>query len=204
MQKAAAFFLLLLICLPILLAAQEENPPNNPDWDYYYDDAYSMGDQTFIISLGTVFPTFFFDSNGTTIDHKFTPPVGGAGSLAYNYYLTTKFFAGIEVEGMFFSTLGSNMLFTIPVSIRGGYQFNFLRFEFPVNVGFGMVWHRYLNQTYFGIFAKAGGGAFFRATTNWSFGIVSNWYWFPQWTKNKSESIYGNIISATLAARYHF
>jgi len=203
MRKAAAFLLLLLICMPVLLAAQDENSPNNPDWDYYYDDVYSRGDQTFIISLGAVFPTIF-RNNGNTISSKFTPPVGLTGSLSYNYYLTKHFFAGIEVDGMTFRTLGSNMLFIIPVGVRGGYQFNLSRFEFPVNVAFGMVWHRYLNQGYFGIFAKTGGGAFFRATTNWSFGINTNWYWFPQWTKVKSENVYGNIIDVTLAARYHF
>jgi hypothetical protein len=204
MQKAAAFLLLLVICLPIPLAAQEENSPDNPDWDYYYDETYTRGDQTLIISLGAVFPTFFFDGEGKIIDHKFTPPVGGTMSLAYNYYFTAKFFAGVEAEGLFFSTLGSNMLFTIPVSVRGGYQFSIMRFDFPVNLGLGMVWHRYLNQTYYGFFAKAGGGAFFRASTNWSFGIVTNLYWYPQWAENKSETVYGNIINAALAARYHF
>ena len=203
MHRAGAIILLLLICFPVLLAAQEDDD----GWDFY-DDGFSRGDQTFIITLGTVFPTIF-RNQGNTIPHKIKPPIGGTGSLAYNYYLTPHFFLGAEASGMFLPTLAKNTVFIIPLGIRGGYQFNFRRFEFPINLTFGMVWHRYLNYRYYGIYLKGGASAFFRATYSWSFGINSNWYWFPEWTKedgvrSKPKDVYGNFIDVTLSARYHF
>lgn len=203
MRKTGAILFLLLITMPILLFAQETEPPSEPEWDYYDDDLYSRGDQTFIITLGTAFPGIF-RSNGKTIENKLSPPVGGAGSLIYNYYLTKEIFAGVEAGGMFIRTLGSNTLFLIPVGLRGGYQFNFKRFEFPLAAAFGMVWHRYLNQGYYGIYTKLGGSAFYRVTAAWSFGINANWFWLPQWTGDKDTTVHGNVLDLTLSARYHF
>jgi hypothetical protein len=202
--KAGSILLLMLIGLPILLSAQQND---EPEWDYY-DDINARGDQTFIISLGTVFPTIFFNE-GKTIDHKLTPPVGGTGSLAYNYYFYNQFYAGLEVGGMFINTLGSHTLFIIPIGLRGGWQFNFNKFEFPVTAVVGMVFHRFLAQGHYSLYLKGGAAAFYRVSNNWSFGINADWLWLPQWTSEKtvdgkSKTVYGNMIDLTLSARYHF
>jgi hypothetical protein len=195
MNKAGAIILLFMIFFPVLLTAQQED---DDGWDYYYDEGFANGDQTFIISLGTVFPIGF-------PNNKIDPPVGGTGSLAYNYYLTPHVFIGAEVSGMFLPTLGGNVLYIIPIGIRGGYQFNIWRLEFPLNLTFGMVWHSHLDNGYFGIYAKAGGSAFFRATYTWSFGLNANFYWFPEWIINDpSKNHDGFFIDLTLSARYHF
>jgi hypothetical protein len=199
MHKAGSILLLLLIGLPILLAAQQND---DPEWDYY-EDVNARGDQTFIISLGTIFPTIF-RNGGETIKHNLTPPVGGTGSLAYNYYFFKQLYAGLEIAGMFINTKGSNTLFIIPIGLRGGWQFSLNRFEFPVTAVVGMVFHRYLGEGYFGLYLKGGAAAFYRVTNNWSFGINTNWYWFPQWTDDKAKDVYGNMIDLTLSARYHF
>lgn len=205
MQKAGALIFLLLVGLPILLAAQGEkdDPSDGSEWDYYYDENFSRGDQTFIITLGTIFPIVFVNNEGI-MENKISPRVGGTGSLAYNYYINTNIFLGGEVSGMFFSTLGDNNLFIIPLGVRAGYQFNMWRLEFPLSIAIGMVWHRYNNEGYYGLYMKGGGSAFFRATSRWSFGLNTNWYWFPQWTGDSSKNAHGNMLDLTLSARYHF
>ncbi|MCL1959776.1 MAG: hypothetical protein FWF68_09265 [Spirochaetes bacterium] len=200
MRKAGVILLFLLTILPFLLAAQEND---DPEWDYYYTDFYSRGDQTFIISLGTVFPTLFMN-NGHKINHKFSPPVGGTGSLSYQYYFNPNVLIGGEVGGMFLPTLGNNTLFIITVGVKGGYQFYYRKFEFPLSVTLGVSWHRYLGMGYFGPFLKGGGAAFYRFTNSWSFGLNANWFWFPEWTRKKRENVHGNMIDLTLCARYHF
>jgi len=201
MRKAGVILLLLLTFLPFLLAAQEED--EDPEWDYYYDDVHSRGDQTFIISLGTIFPTVFFN-NGSKIDHKFKPPVGGTGSLSYHYYFNKNIFIGGEAGGLFINTLGGNTAFIIPLGVKGGYQFNYRKFEFPVSLTLGVSWHVYLSMKYFGPYLKAGGAAFYRLNNSWSFGVNSNWFWFPEFTGDKSKNVHGNMIDITLCARYHF
>jgi len=178
------------------------------DWDGYMSDLYSRGDQTFTISLGVVFPTVFFN-NTTQVPHNFSPPVGGAGSLAYTHFLTAHYFLGAEIGVNFFYTLGQNTMFIIPIGIRTGWQFLFHRFEFPINLTIGFAPESYLDYRYIGLFIKGGASGFFRFSPEWSFGLNTDWCWYPQWPQENgkpvpAKNMYGNILAVTLAARYHF
>jgi hypothetical protein len=202
MRKAATVLFILL--LGFQLSAQDNAPDVEPDWDDFRETLYTTGDQTFIISLGTEFPVLFL-TGGKKIPNKFSPPVGGGGYLAYSYYLNTSFFFGFELGVMFLPTIGENTLFIIPLGLlRGGYQFNVWRLEFPLSITVGMVWHRYLNSGYYGLYTRAGGSAYFRAMHNWSFGLSADWYWFPQWADDKKKNVDGHVIGLMLSARYHF
>jgi len=222
-KRTKAFLFLMLLCLPVMLFAQEDNDPEiEPDWDVYETDLYSKGDQTFTISLGTVFPVLFKgrDENGKLVtikEHNFSPPVGGTGSLSYNYFLNSRVFVGGEISGMFLPTISKDTAYIIPLGIRAGYQFYLWRFEFPLSVTLGVSWHRYLNDGYFGFFIKGGGAVYFRFNHEWSFGLNSNWCFLPEWTKEEYEEngkkkkrrteqydVFGNIVELTLSARYHF
>lgn len=201
MRKAQVFFLMLLFGFTLLYAQEDEPPPD--DWDIYAPDSYSRGDQTFIISLGTIFPTVFV-REGKITGSNFDPPVGGAGSLSYNYYFTHHIFLGGELSGTFVPTLGNNMYYGILLGARTGYQFYYWRLEFPLNVTVGMVWHRYLGLRNYGLYLKGGGAAYFRFNSDWSFGLHTNWYWLPQWTGDRKKNVDGNMIDVLLSARYHF
>ena len=203
MRKTAVLLFLLIGIAAFAFAQESDEPPIFDDWDIYTTDLYAPGDQVFVISLGTFFPTLFLN-NFKKIDHNISPPVGGIGTLSYNYFLNAHIFIGGELGGMFASTLADHMLYLIPLGVRGGYQFYFWRFEFPVTLTIGMVWQRYLSLGYYGFFLKGGGSAFYRFNSDWSFGLNVNWGWFPQWTSNRSENVDGNMLELTLAARYHF
>ncbi|MDR2478516.1 MAG: hypothetical protein LBD48_04290 [Treponema sp.] len=229
MQKARAFFLLTVFVFwggmafhgPLLHAQEPEDEPDyeepdydddeipvEPDWDLYRPELYSRGDQMFTISAGTVFPVVFLN-NGKRVDHHLSPPVGGALSLAYNYFLGAHFNLGGEVGVMFNNTLAKGTLFMIPIGLRAGYQFILRRFEFPLFVTVGFAPQRYLNYSYFGFFMKGGASAFFRFSPDWSFGLNLDWNWLPQWPMengkpNRDKNMDGNIAGLTLSARYHF
>jgi len=207
------FFIILLISFPVTLFAQQDDDPSIEDgWDDYFTDLYMRGDQTFIISLGTLFPTVFIgnvaasdeDIKKGVINPNFKPPVGGTGLLAYNYYLHPKFFVGGEVSGFFIPTLRGHTLFVVPLGLRAGTQFIFGRFEFPVSISLGMCWHTYLDYGYYGLYMKGTGAAYFRATSDWSFGLSTTWGWFPQWTSEPRQNVDGNFVYTMLTARYHF
>jgi len=210
-MRAGAFFFIfaLFLCLPVLLFAQDEGnePDFETDWDDYDEELYTSGDQTLSISLGVIFPTVFVN-NGKVLtspnEHKFDPPVGGTGSIAFNYYLSSLFFVGGEVGGIFSPTVAKNTVFFIMLGARGGIQFNIWRFEFPFSFTVGMYWQTYLNQGYYGLYLRGGGAVYFRATPSWSFGLTTNWYWFPQRTDDRAKNVDGNFIDLMLTARYHF
>jgi len=203
MYRAAAFLFIFLGVFGLLYAQDDSNPDIETDWDLYSPDLYVRGDQTFIISLATVFPLMFIN-NGELLENKVDPPVGGTGSLTYNYYLNSRFFAGGEVGGKFLPTLGRNTVFFICLGARGGMHFIAGRFEFPINLSIGMAWQNLLNMGYYGLYVKAGASAFFRATSEWSFGVTTQFGWFPQWTNDSKKNVDGFFLDTMLSARYHF
>jgi len=224
MRKALALLLLLgLYCLSghgtLFLYAQEEDNEDEPsydgdipmesDWDGYISDLYSRGDQTFTISLGVMFPTVFLN-NGKKIEHNFSPPVGGTGSLAYSYFLNSNFFLGGEIGVKFNGTVAKNTVYLVPIGVRAGWQFVVRRFEFPLTAAIGIAPQRYLSYGYFGMFAKAAVGAFFRYNPDWSFGLNVDWSWYPQWQPKEDgktvpeKNVDANFLGLTLSARYHF
>ena len=202
-RKADIIIILLFLSLPAFVFAQADDPSGETDWDSYQVELYSPGDQTFMISLGVMFPLAFIN-NGEVVNNNIEPPIGGTGSLIYNYFLTSKFFIGGEISGMFLPTIREYTLYVIPLGFRFGTQFIAGRFEFPIAASVGMAWHTYIDKGYYGLYLKGGGSAFFRATAGWAFGISTYYYWLPQWTDNKSENVDGHFLDLTLSARYHF
>jgi len=231
MRKIPAFFLLLALCCfaggGVVLYAQEnapydENAPDDNDNDYdsenggendsefdiYIPDLYTRGDQNITISLGTIFPAVFLN-NGKKINHNINPPVGGMLSFAYNYFLGKNLFLGGEIGFASAFTLGESALFIIPIGVRAGWQFVFRRFEFPLFGVIGIAPQRYLDLGYFGMYLKVAASAYYRFLPKWSFGIIADWSWYPQWPKEDGKrvpdkDVYANLFGLILSARYHF
>jgi len=193
--------ILLLIFLPVQLFAQSD-PDEETDWENYQYDYYAPGDQTFQISLGVAVPTVYLDYQRKPMVNN--APVGGVGSLIFNYYIKPKLYVGGELSGMFVPTKGGNTMFVIPLGPRIGTQFIVGRFEFPIAASIGMAWQTFLSHRYFGMYMKGGGGALVRAKNNWAFGLSTNLYWFPQWTKEKEKNADALFLDITFSARYHF
>jgi hypothetical protein len=205
MQKAAALFLILFFGFSVLLFAQDDgDPEREPDWvDTFSNDLYSNGDQTFSMALGVGFPLAFI-TNGEVIDHKITPPIGGTGILNYNYYFNSRFFTGGELGLLFLPTIGGNTVFMTFFGVRVGTQFILWRFEFPISMSLGGTIQTYLDFGYFGFYMKGGASVFFRITHDWSFGVTSNFCWFPQWTNEPPKNIDGLFVDLAIVGRYHF
>jgi len=210
MQKAAALFLILFFGFSVLLFAQDDSEPEKePDWvDNYSTDIYTKGDQTFSFSLGVGFPIVFI-KEGKSVYHgiripKTDIPMGGTGDLNYNYYLGPNLFTGGELGLLFLPTTGGNTVFLTFFGGKLGTQLIFGRFEFPLSVTLGATIQTYLDFGYFGFFMKGGLCAFFRATSEWSFGLTSNVSWYPQWTKDPAKSIDALFVDLSIIARYHF
>jgi len=206
MQKAAALFFVLFFGFSVLLFAQDDSEPDvEPDWvDIYSSNLYTKGDQTLSIGLGVGFPIAFINSEGESIDHKITPPVGGTGFINYIYYLNSYLFTGGELGLLFIRTIGGNTVFMTVFGAKLGSQFIIGKFEFPYSITLGGTIQTYLDFGYFGFYMKSGVGAYFRVTHEWSFGITSNFCWFPQWTNEPAKNIDALFVDLAIVGRYHF
>jgi len=200
------FLILFLIFSGLSLYAQQgayqEEDPDDPYPETGFEEImtadYSPGDKNFTVSAGVAIPLFFsgIDNNSHGIS------VGGFGSLAFNYFITQRFFVGGELSGMFAGTRGGNMLYIVPFGLRMGYQFTYRRFEIPVSLMIGAAPQQYLEKGYFGLIVKPGVSVFWRYNPDWSFGINGAWWLVPQWPKNGNNT-FGNFLELTLSARYH-
>lgn len=185
--------------------------PLQSDWTGEQYSLYARGDRIFAITLGTLFPLFFSDSNYDKLPNKLSP-VGGTGSLSFFYFVTPHVFVGAEVQGSFSQTIGENFLFLVPINARAGYQFILKRFEFPLSFGVGGVTHNYRGRDLYGFFAKGEAAAFFRFNSDWSFGLNGAFWWCPEWgtqnpdtkVKTPESDAYGHFFELTVSARYHF
>jgi len=204
MQKAVALFFILFFGLSVLLFAQDDSEPDvEPDWNIGTNDLYSKGDQLMSLSLGVGFPIVAIN-DGKVKDLKITPPVGGTGAINYIYYFNAYLFTGGEASLLFFRTIGGNTLFIISFGAKVGTQFIFGKFEFPIFAGLGASIHTYLDFGNFGYYMKFGASAFFRATNQWSFGLTSDFYWYPEWTNDPKKNMDALSVDLMLTARYHF
>jgi len=200
------FLVLFLVFSGLSLYAQEgayqDGDPDDSFPETGFDEImsaeYAPGDRNFTISGGVVIPLFF--SGVANNQHGLS--VGGVASLAFNYFITQRFFVGGELSGMFTGTRGKNMLYIVPFGIRAGYQFTYRRFEFPVSLMIGAAPQAYLEKGYFGLFVKPGASAFWRYSPEWSFGLNAAWWFVPQWPENGNNSL-GNFLELTLSARYY-
>ena len=201
--------LLLLLFLWVLtlcpLAAQTEGDggglPMDPELPDRYFDLYSRGDKVFGIAVGPLIPLFFIGDSGV-LDNN-VGPVGGTLALSYNYFVNSHVFIGAEVQGMFAPTLGKNMVYIVPMGLRGGYQFILGRFEIPLALMAGFAPQVYLEENYGGFFVKPSASLFWRFNPDWSFGLNTCWWWVPQWPKDGPD-VSGNFLELTISARYHF
>ena len=178
--------------------------------DYYdddeeYDDGYvyeqnGAGDQFLKIDLAANFPLNF----GSQLK------VGGLVSLGYYRFLNQYFAIGGDVLVTYNRSIGKKSLFEVPVTVGVMFQPYTGKFEFPLMLDIGLATITCQSMTYFPAFAaKFTGGAYYRFSETWSFGITSTTYWIPQWflldkdtRGHKSDNAF--FTSAGLSVRYHF
>ncbi len=170
--------------------------------DEEYDDGYvyeqnGAGDQFLKVDLGANFPLNF---NGKIY-------VGAAASVGYYYFLNEFIALGGDAIIGYNLSIGKKSLITVPVTFGVMAQPYIGKFEFPLflNVGFASTTCQTL--TYFPSLAiKFTGGAFYRYSESWSFGLSTHTTWLPQWKTGaeKDKSDQGFFTTLGLSVRYHF
>ena len=196
--------LLLLVFTLVALPAFSQDANEEEE---LFVPVYSLGDQTLRINLGLFAPLFFLGGPGGPVAGKLT--LGGAGSLAWESYLTNEFTVGAEIGGSFSFTENLRALFMVPIAARASYIFRFYPFEMPVTLGLGINFSALDDYRKIDPFAKAGTAFYWNYSSQWAFG-ANLFYWFvPQFYSASSPAgadatRYGNFLEFTLSALYHF
>src|SRR4030042_3366833 len=91
--RAAILLVLLVAFCPARVSAQAEEQPAPVT-------VYSLGQQSFSLSLGPFFPLFFMDFDGAILDST-NLSLGGIGSLQWGLHLGNHWLGGAGGGGVF-------------------------------------------------------------------------------------------------------
>lgn len=195
--KCAGLILLLLLFPFHLIFSQEEKPPAPVS-------IYSLGQQSLSISAGLFVPLFFMSFDGTLSDST-NLYLGGSGSLQWGVHLDNHWLVGVEVAGMFSPSVQKNILYMLPITVKGAYSFHVFPFEFPVFLGMGLDIVKYRDQTHLNFILKPGFSSIWKYNVSWGFGLNAVYWWVPQpWSADPQKARMGNFLDITLMAQYNF
>ena len=200
----------LLVLIGFFAGAQENPPDESPFTPQIRTNQRSLGDQTFTISAGLYVPLFtvllndYGGYDAGAIKANLKP--GGAGSLAYSFYLSPNWKLGLQFSGSFAKDINGNFAYTIPINVKGTYEFHpGNRITVPLHLGVGIAMSSWRENFIVDPILRPGAGVYFDWNFEWSFGMDISWWFIPQLTADdKSENSIGNFMDITLSAEYHF
>ncbi len=214
-HSAATLVLAALLLLPISPLAADSpggdknpSPGSGPNIGSDTSDAigsvnpFLPGEQTIGLAAGLQIPAFLLPSEGGGIGNL---KLGGSFSFSYQYFIARGLGIGGNIAGAFNPTIGGLWLFTAPLGFTAAYWWAKLPFEFSLLGEAGGYLMRYNNYGMIDPFAKAGCGAYWRATPSWSIGLQAYFWFVPEihYGGSSDLSAYAGFVETSLAAVYH-
>ena len=200
MKKRLYILGVLLFCTLPLIAQEAEEPR-------LVEGYYSVGDQTFSISIGVQTPLFFNNWTGVAEPALSHVLPGGRGDIDWASYLGQNFTLGGNIGISFMSTVNDRTLFYLPLTLRTTWYFNFDRIDVPVFVGGGFALHRLDEDTAIAPLLVAGTGVYWNYNRDWAFGLKLTWMSDQElYFGNEvpaDQSFMGHYLDITLSALYH-
>jgi hypothetical protein len=192
-----AALLLYLPCQQIL--AQEEEPEEEQPLIIY-----SLGQQSISLSAGLFIPLGIQSVATGDFYESRNPKLGGAGSLQWGIHLSNNWMVGVEVGGMFGKTIQENVLYMLPITVKGSYILHFFPFEIPMYLGTGFTILDYEEQNHINWIIKPGFSSIWKYNLSWGFGLNFVYWWILQPWKDKSKATMGHFLEITAMAQYNF
>jgi len=196
-RRAAALLAIIVLLCPVLGFAQEEQQTAPMG-------VYSMGQQSFALSLGMFIPLFFMDFGGAILDTT-NLSLGGFGSLQWGVHLDNHWLIGAEVGGSFSKSVQENFMYNLAITAKASYIIHAFPFEFPIFIGAGIDIVKYGAQSHLDFILKPGFASLWKYNVNWGFGLNVVYWWVPQpWPADPSMALMGNFLEVSVTAQYSF
>lgn len=182
--------------------------PVTAEEDTVNTELYALGDQTFAINAGVLFPLFFKTiSSGETAPNT-NLSIGLGGSLEWNAFLANNFSLGIEMGALFSFSPNSRTLIMVPITVKPSYWLHYYPLSIALSLSPGLNLCKLEDDYYIGPMVAPSVSGFWNYTSEWSFGADLKYLFIPQiYLENGSitdQSMFGNFLSLTLTAQYHF
>jgi len=200
-RRTAILLAIVVLLCPAALFAQEQAPEKEQPAAV---GVYSLGQQSFALSLGLSIPLFFMDFDGAILDDT-NLSLGGMGTLQWGIHLDNHWMVGAELAGTFNKSLQENIMYMLAFTAKTTYIIHAFPLEFPVFLGIGMDVVKYGAQSHLDFILKPGFSSLWKYNVNWAFGVNVVYWWVPQpWTEEPTKGAMGNFLEVSLTARYSF
>ncbi len=187
-----------------LLQAQESKPQSPPPRAGAV--THILGDQSFIFSLGALFPLFFVKmSDGTVEATNLT--IGPKASIEYMNYLSQYFALGVEVTGGFAFSPNFNIYWTLPITAKIMYIIYIGNTQLFLDLGVGIILEKFLEYGHLDFFAKPQVSFYFPIDPTLDLGLTAGYWFVPQFATSgqpQDQSRLGNFLDVSVSLIYHF
>jgi hypothetical protein len=163
------------------------------------------GEQTIGLAVGLQIPTFAYFPSYATYNNLSNLYLGGSFSFSYQYFVERGLAIGGNIAGAFNYTIGGNTVFTAPLGFTTSYWWSAMPLEFSVLAEAGGYLSRYADDGMLGLFAKAGGGAYWRIAPSWSVGLQAYFWFVPELHVDPYTSLdaLAGYVETSVGAVYH-
>ena len=170
---------------------------------------YILGSQNIIVRLGPFVPLFFNNLNTGEIEPA-NLWTGVKFGFQWQGYLSNEWSIGGEINGSLCFSPNFNILWLLPLGVKGTYTIHMHPFEFPLSLSVGMCLESFLDSSRIDFFAKPEIAAFWKIDATWGVGVCIGYLWVPQLSSEDQESIqsgqsfFGNFLDISVGLSFYF
>lgn len=201
------FFYLLVFCSLFSSAfAQDADKPQETPPDSGLEvlefKPIRTGDKYIKIGLGLGTPLFNTSNKRFAIPTKMYP--GPKIFVGMHFYVKDGLSVGGDLSFEFYTTIGKNLYFNVPISFAVGYTPTYKRWRFPMGIGVGGIFMSYLENKAFGLYINPYASFYYQYSPDWSFGGELNWAITSEFRKNADYARANNNLGISFSVRYHY
>lgn len=215
MQRRKAKFIILLFILFCVSAitcfgqngddgseGEKEAPPPVPP-------TYILGSQNIIVRGGPLIPLFFYNLTTGEVEPA-NLWIGIKFGFQWQGYLSNEWSIGGELNGMLCFSPNFNILWLLPVGVKGTYTIHMHPFEFPISLTVGMCLESFLDSSRIDFFAKPEIAGYWKIDATWGVGLSIAYLWIPQLSSEDQEgvqsgqSFLGNFLDISIGLSFYF
>jgi hypothetical protein len=170
---------------------------------------YILGSQNIIIHAGPFIPLFFNNLSKGTIEPA-NLYIGVMFGLQWQGYLSNNWSIGVELNGSLSFSPNFNILWLLPIGIKGTYTIHLHPFEIPISLTTGMCLESYIESTRIDFFLKPEISGYWKIDATWGVGLNLGYLWVPQLSNEDQEkvqsgqSFFGNFLQVTAGLSFYF
>jgi hypothetical protein len=206
---AGIFILMLVTALPVFGQNNGGSNSEVPDAPPPVAPTYILGSQNVIIRGGPFIPLFFNNLTKGTVEPA-NLYMGVIFGLQWQGYLSNDWSIGVELNGTLSFSPNFNILWLLPIGVKGSYTIHIYPFEIPLSLTTGICLESFIESTRIDFFLKPEVSGYWKIDATWGVGLNVGYLWIPPLSHEDQDSVQagqsflGNFLMVSIALSFYF